>query len=145
MASFRLLDFQNIYEIYKKDMEGQYITNEKGQRIFTTKNTKPSAYFINYLHFLLEEENKKPKHFLLQFKNIVEANGHTFTLSDINKDNEDEDNIIEMENSNLYLMEVLEAPLINNSHLDMLDEKRIKREATHEDKVLMDKIYIRVR
>ena len=49
-------------------MEGQYITNEKGQRIFTTKNTKPSPYFINYLHFLLEEKNKKPKHFYYNLK-----------------------------------------------------------------------------
>ena len=46
-----------------------------------------------------------------------------------------------MENSNLTLMEVLEAQLIHNSHLDMMDEKRIKQDSTHEDYVLMDKKY----
>ena len=41
-------------------------------------------------------------------------------MSDSNK--KDEDNDIEIENSNSYLIEVLAAPLINNSHLDVLDE-----------------------
>ena len=61
-------------------MKGQYITHNKGQHIFTTTNTTPRPYFINYLHYLLEEENKKPKHFLLQFKNIVNANMHYFII-----------------------------------------------------------------
>ena len=45
----------------------------------------------------------------------MEADGHYFILSD---DNEEEDDNIKMENSNLYVMEVLEAPLINSSHLN---------------------------
>ena len=40
-------------------MEDQYITNEKGQCIFTTKNTKPSPYFINYLHYLSIPQSQK--------------------------------------------------------------------------------------
>ena len=93
-------------------------------------------YTTNYIYNKMEEANKKPYYFLSKLKAIIEAKGHTFKFNETKKLKKQKKGTVEIYN------EIVETKLIKTYEYNELNIKKMKNEATREDKLLLYKYYL---